>query len=425
MRRPATPTTRGRSYQALAGAPAQWPTKRATGWECWKAAAAITRRRHRRLAELVERVGDKGADPALIERAATARGWALYKLPALDEAESCLAAAVERDAANEEAQYCLGLARAGAEHWIEAIGPLELVEQQAADAARATQARAALAICYGRAGRLGDAKTAYQRVRWPVRRRPNWPTRPPTGWPKPCCRKIRPGRAACSSRSPKRDRLADYAARALAGLAWSQLQTSDAVGFGGNVRPAVENLSRRPPRSRSWRWCVGRHSKCSTRPIRRWQCMSWSWRSMPGASNIPTRLWKAARLSQRLSRMSEAEGHYRRLAGVEPAFGQMDSLLYQWSRHVGRARAWRRSGRSARAIAARLPREPLGAGRQLSVGRTRLCRQGLRFGPVVGPRNHGDSIRRPKFCPRRFILKGAWRWRARSGPKSPGRLRGW
>ena len=281
------------------------------------------------LSALVERAGDKAADPQLVDKAATAQGWAFYKLDRYDEAERCLAAVVDRDAANDEAQFCLGLARAGGQHWDTAIAPLELVEQRATDPARVTQARAALSICYGRAGRLEEAKTAYNAF---------LPGKPPaefahatTYWLAEAVLSKDPAWARALFESLTKDGVApDYSARALAGLAWSQLQLSDAVGSAATFErllndypddarapeaalvrgQALEMLDQSDPALTMYGLVVERYA---------------------GSKQYSEALWKAARLEHRLSRMREAEAHYRQLAAIEPAFGQYDALLYYWS----------------------------------------------------------------------------------------------
>jgi TolA-binding protein len=281
------------------------------------------------LSALVERAGDKAADPQLVDKAATTQGWALYKLERYAEAERCLAAAVDRDAANDEAQFCLGLARAGGQHWDEAIAPLEFVEHEASDPTRVTQARAALAICYGRTGRLEDAKKAYTAF---------LPGQPPaelaqatTYWLAEAVLLKDPAWASQLFESLVKEKAAaDYSARALAGLAWSQLQLSDAVGSAATFErllktypddarapeaalvrgQALEMLDQADPALAMYELVVERYA---------------------GSKQYPDAVWKAARLEHRLSRMQQAEAHYRTLSAVEPAFGQYDALLYYWS----------------------------------------------------------------------------------------------
>ncbi|HEY1784928.1 MAG TPA: tetratricopeptide repeat protein [Pirellulales bacterium] len=282
------------------------------------------------LTPLVDRAGDKGADPQLIDKAATAQGWALYKLERYAEAERCLAAAVDRDASNDEAQFCLGLSRAGNQHWEEAIAPLELVEHKATDPARVAQAHAALAICYGRAGRLEEARTAYNAF---------LPSRPPaelanatTYWLAEAVLLKDPTWARELFESLAKEGTApEYSARALAGLAWSQLQLSDAVGSAATFERLLKSYpdDARAPEAALVRGQALEMLDQSDPALAMYDLVI---ERYAGSKQYSEALWKAARLEQRLSRMQQAEAHYRKLAAVEPAFGQYDALLYHWSR---------------------------------------------------------------------------------------------
>ena len=180
-------------YEALAGTPGPWPTKRNIGWECWRTGPATTRRRSKRWRQWSSGQQTKRPIPQLVDKAATARGWALYKLQRYDEAEECLTAAVERDAANEEAQYCLGLSPGRRRALGGGHRSLELVERQA-DRSGTRVHKPERRWRFAMAGpvawkMLKNAYTAFCRAS----RRPNWPTPRPIGWPKRCCRKIRLG----------------------------------------------------------------------------------------------------------------------------------------------------------------------------------------------------------------------------------------
>ncbi|HEX4144290.1 MAG TPA: tetratricopeptide repeat protein [Pirellulales bacterium] len=278
---------------------------------------------------LAQRAADKGADPALIDKAANAQGWALYKLERYHEAQRCLAAVVERDAANDEAQFCLGLARAGGQHWEEAIAPLELVVERAADPNRVTHARAALAICYGRAGRLEEAKKSFQT--FVASEPPAELAHATTYWLAEGVLSKDPTWASELFESlTKEGAASDYSARALAGLAWCQLQLSDAVGSAATFERLLKTYpdDARAPEAALVRGQALEMIDQSEPALAMYDLVV---QRYAGSKQYPDALWKAAGLEQRLSRMRQAEAHYRQLAAVEPAFGQYDALLYHWS----------------------------------------------------------------------------------------------
>ncbi|HTU27511.1 MAG TPA: tetratricopeptide repeat protein, partial [Pirellulales bacterium] len=276
-----------------------------------------------------DNAAEAAADPLLADKAAVAYGWALYKLGRYDDAERCLAAVAGHDGSSDEAQFCLGLARAGGQKWEGAIGPLEFVEQHAADAARVTQARAALSICYAHCGRVDEAKAKYAAF---------LPGQPPvelasatTYWLAEAVLGRDPAWANQLFESLTKEGTApEYSARALAGLAWSQLQLSDPVGSAATFErllKAFPNDARAPEAA-----------------LVRGQALEMIDQADPALSmyglviekygqskQYPDALWKAGRLAQRLSRLREAEAHYRRLAAVEPAFGEYDALLFHWA----------------------------------------------------------------------------------------------
>ncbi len=317
------------TYQTLAGAPGPLSDEARYRLGMLESTAGSYEEAVQALTALVERAGDKAVDPALVERAATAQGWALYKLERFAEAESCLAAAVERDAANEEAQYYLGLARAGAEHWEAAVAPLERVERQAGDPARTTQARAALAICYGRAGRMEDARTVYTAL---ISSAP-----PPelanatTYWLAEAVLAKDPVWAARLFESlTKEGATPEYAAKALAGLAWSQLEHSDAIGSAATFDRLLRTYPD-DPRASEAALVRGQTLEMLDQPDPALAMYELIVEKYAGSKQYRDALWKAARLEHRLSRLQQAEAHYRRLSEIEPAFGQYDTLLYDWS----------------------------------------------------------------------------------------------
>ena len=165
------------------------------------------------------------------------------------EAERAWRPLVERDASNEEAQYCLGLVRAGDSRWPRRSHPWNSCSTQATDPARVAQARAALAICYARAERLKDAKATYAAFA---------DSHPPaeladatTYW---LAEAVLPADPAWAGRLfeslAEEGAASDYAARALAGLAWSQLQAVRRGRLGGQFRSLAEDVSRRPAGAR-------------------------------------------------------------------------------------------------------------------------------------------------------------------------------
>ena len=337
------------AYQTLAGAPGPLSDEAQYRLGTLENGAGNYQAAVEALAALVERATDKAADPQLVDKAATARGWAFYKLERYDEAEVCLAAAVERDAANDEAQFCLGLARAGGQHWEAAISPLEFVERQATDPARVTQARAALSICYGRAGRLEDAKKAYTAF---------LPGQPPaelanatTYWLAEAVLSRDPAWAAQLFESLlKEGATGDYSARALAGLAWSQLQLSDAVGSAATFDRLLKTYpdDARAPEAALVR---GQALEMLDQPDPALTMYELIVEKYAGSKQYPDALWKAARLEHRLSRMPAGRGTLSKIGGHRAGLRPVRRTALLLVADTYRAGALRRSGRSAPAIA--------------------------------------------------------------------------
>jgi cellulose synthase operon protein C len=319
-----------------------------------------------------DRPSGKPVDPVLVDKAAVAQGWALYKLERYVDAERCLAAVVTRDANNEEAQYGLGLVRAGDSRWSEAIAPLELVSRQASDPARLAQARAALAICYGRAERLNEAKTTYTTF---VDGHPPVELADATAyWLAEAVLPSDPAWAGQLFESLTQEGArSEYSARALAGLAWSQLERSDPVGSAANFDRLLKNYPD-DPRAPEAALVRGQALEMLDEADPALAMYDLVVEKYPDSKQFSEALWKAARLEQRLSRSRDAEVRYRRLAALEPAFGQQDSLLLHWSRALSELERDEEAADVLERLRSQCPQSPL-----VSEATYRLAARALSF----------------------------------------------
>ncbi len=192
------------------------------------------------------------------------------------------------------------------------------------------QVRAALAICYGRAERLKEAKTIYNAF---------IDGHPPaeladatTYWLAEAVLPSDPAWAGQLFESLTADGArSEYCARALAGLAWSQLERSDPVGSAASFDRLLKTYPD-DPRAPEAALVRGQALEMLDEADPALAMYDLVVEKYPDSKQFSEALWKAARLEQRLSRSRDAEARYRRLAALEPAFGQQDALLLHWSR---------------------------------------------------------------------------------------------
>ena len=150
--------------------------------------------------------------------------------------------------------------------------------------------------------------------------------------------------------------------------------------------------------------------------------MTWSCENYAGSKQYPEALWKAARLEQRLSRLQQAEAHYRQLAAVEPAFGQYDALLYHWSRTLAEQSRADEAAEVLERLRRDWPHSPLVPDATYLLAEHALAAKNYDLADSLARESRGQSIRRRRFCPRRSTSTGGWRWRARRGPTWPAPL---